>query len=741
MKQLVVSIALLLTTAILSVGGVWEDIDLWTLDRRMDLVDIEPTGTLAVVAIDVRTLRALDQWPISRRTHARVVDILIENGADQIALDIDLSGESYPEDSAILAEAFARASGRIILPIFFQRDGDRNTTSEIVVTRPMALFEQHAWLGNVNVSPERDGRVRRGSYGVEIDGQFYFSLPALLAGRADREKPFFHTNYSINTHEIPRISYIDLLNGEVGRDQIEGRKFIIGATAVELGDQFAVPKHGVMSGPAIQAMAYETLATGTVIRQTDTPAVIAGLVVIVFAGFFLQRRVSWLQLQLIGIVALVTLQAIGFLLFRDHAIDLNMAAWSAAILLVCSSAILSEIARQRRHIRRQRLENEYRRLLTTSVVNDSPDAIIIADTEGQIEMINPVARQLFAIDGERHALEMRLSEVLPATLLQATEAEGAFPREYLLENSSDPEKTRCLRYTLSHSRVPRTLSDDETTMRELVTYTFHDVTERHAAEEAIRTAHRQEQEASRAKTEFIANMGHELRTPLNAIIGFSELMTTEIFGPLGDGRYRQYATDITDSGRHLLMTVNDILDLSRIDSHKVELVDENIDVAEVTDSCIGIARSWKEAPDKSFVTDYGHGSAALNADASLFKQMLTNLLSNAAKFSKPGGRITIRTAIAADGGLSLAVADTGIGIAAEDIARVTEPFYQADGSLSRSHEGTGLGLALVNAYMNLHGGRLRIESVPHEGTTVTLLFPPDRLRPTEDRAASALAGA
>ena len=741
MKQLVVSIALLLTTAILSVGGALEDIDLWTLDRRMDLVEIAPTGTLAVVAIDVRTLRALDQWPISRRTHARVVDILIENGADQIALDIDLSGESYPEDSAVLADAFARAAGRIILPIFFQRDGDRNTTNEIVVTRPMALFVQHAWLGNVNVSPERDGRVRRGSYGVELDGQFHFSLPALLAGRANREKLFFHTNYSINTHDIPRISYIDLLNGKVGRDQIEGRKFIIGATAVELGDQFAVPKHGVMSGPAIQAMAYETLASGKIIRQTDTPAVIAGLVIIVLAGFFLQKRMSWLHLQLVGIVALVTLQAIGFLLFRDHAIDLNMAAWSAAILLVCANSILSEIARQRRHIRRQRLENEYRRLLTTSVVNDSPDAIIIADTEGQIEMINPVAEQLFAVDRQRRAPEMRLAEILPAALLQATEADGDFPREYLLEDASDPDKTRCLRYTLSHSRVLRTLSDDETTMRELVTYTFHDVTERHAAEEAIRAAHRQEQEASRAKTEFIANMGHELRTPLNAIIGFSELMTAEIFGPLGDGRYRQYATDITDSGRHLLMTVNDILDLSRIDSNKIKPVDENIDIAEVTESCTRIAHSWKEAAEKSFTIDYDHDSALLHADAGLFKQMLTNLLSNAAKFSKPGGHITVRTEISDDGGFCLSVADTGIGIAAEDIARVTEPFYQADGSLARSHEGTGLGLALVNAYMKLHGGELRIESVPGEGTTATLLFPPDRLRPAEGRAVSAHGGA
>lgn len=741
MKQLVVSIAILLTTVILSVGGAWEDIDLWTLDRRMDLVEIEPTGTLSVVAIDVRTLRALNQWPISRRTHAKVVDILIENGANQIALDIDLSGESYPEDSAILADAFARASGRIILPIFFQRDGDRNTTNEIVVTRPMALFAEHAWLGNVNVSPERDGRVRRGSYGVELDGQFHFSLPALLAGRADREKLFFHTNYSIDTHGIPRISYIDLLNGEVGRDQIEGRKFIIGATAVELGDQFAVPKHGVMSGPAIQAMAYETLATGTVIRQTDTPAVIAGLVVIVFAGFFLQKRMSWLQLQLIGIVALVTLQAIGFLLFRNHAIDLNLAGWSAAILLVCSSAILSEIARQRRHIRQQRLENEYRRLLTTSVVNDSPDAIIIADAEGQIEMINPVAEQMFGIDRQRLAPEMRLSDILPATLLQATEADGDFPREYLLEDMSGPRGAMCLRYTLSRSRVPRTLSDDETTMRDLVTYTFHDVTERHAAEEAIRAAHRQEQEASRAKTEFIANMGHELRTPLNAIIGFSELMTAEIFGPLGDGRYRQYATDITDSGKHLLMTVNDILDLSRIDSNKVSLADENIDIAEATEACIRIARSWKEAAGKTFAIDFDHAFTQLWADAGLFKQMLTNLLSNAAKFSKPNDRITIRTAIAADGGFCLTVADPGIGIAAEDIERVTEPFYQADGSLARSHEGTGLGLALVKAYMKLHDGQLRIESVQGEGTTVTLQFPPARLRPAHDEAASVMAGA
>lgn len=741
MKQILVSTGIFLLTAILSIGGLWEDIDLWTLDRRMKLVETEPTGDLVVVAIDVRTLKALDQWPISRRTHARLVDILIENGADQIALDIDLSGETDPGDSAILAKAFERARGRVILPIFFQRDSDGSADSEIAVTRPLELFSQYAWLGNVNVSPERDGRVRRASFGVWLDEKFYFSLPALLAGRADREKLFFHTDYSIRPQGIPQVSYIDLLNGDIARNEIAGKKFIVGATAVELGDQFAVPKHSVMSGPVIQAMAYETLASERIIRRTGGGAKILGLAVIVLVGFFLHRWFAWGPMLIVGAGSLIVLQTAGFFLFRDHAIELSTAGWSAAILLVCSSSVLSEIAAQRRHIQQQRLENRYRRLLTTSVVNDSPDAIIIADTDGRVEMANPVAAQVFGFDQHILADGATLHEILPASLLRSIEGAEEFPREYLIEDAAETGNTKCLRYTMTHSRVPRMLSKDESAFRDLITYTFHDMTERHAAEQAIKKAHRQEQEASRAKTEFIANMGHELRTPLNAIIGFSELMTTEIFGPLGDERYRGYATDITGSGQHLLAIVNDILDLSRIESNKVDPANENIDIAAAVESCVGIARSWKEAEGKTFVLEYGHESAQLYADASLSKQMLINLLSNAVKFTGPDSTITIRTMIHADGGFGLSVIDTGIGIAEEDIDRVTEPFYQADGSLARAHDGTGLGLALVKAYVELHQGQFRIDSVPGDGTTVTLLFPKARLRPAEEVRASSRAQA
>ncbi|MEQ8268071.1 MAG: CHASE2 domain-containing protein [Parvibaculum sp.] len=738
MKQVLVSIGIFLITAALSVGGLWEELDLWALDQRMNLVELEPSGNLVIVAIDVRTLRALNQWPISRRTHARLVETLVENGADQIALDIDLSDESNAEDSAVLAAAFEKARGRIVLPIFFQRDSEGNADSKIVVTRPFELFSRHAWLANVNVSPERDGRVRQGSYGVWLDGDFYMSLPALLAGRADRENLFFYTNYSIRPQDIPRISYVDLLNGRFDREEIAGKKFVIGATAVELGDQFAVPKHGVISGPLIQAMAYETLATGQIIKRSGLGATILGLGVVVFVSFLLQKRLSRTGLLIVAFGALGMLQVVGFLLFQDHAIGLDTAGWSFAILLIGSNSILVEIVGQRRHILRQKLENEYRRLLTTSVVNDSPDAIIIADTDGKVEMANPVAAQTFGFDRNTSAGDVKLSEILPHSLLQSLESASEFPQEFLIQDPTDRNRNRCLQYTLTCSRVPRRLSRDDTVLRDLVTYTFHDVTERHAAEEAIKAAHRQEQEASRAKTEFIANMGHELRTPLNAIIGFSELMTSELFGPLGNERYREYVTDIANSGKHLLSTVNDILDLSRIESNRIDLNEEEINVADAIDLCVRIARSWKEAEENIFEIE-APKSMQLLADASLFKQMLANLLSNAAKFSERGGRIGVRAELGIDGGLSLSVTDTGIGIAEEHIERVTDPFFQVDASLARAHEGTGLGLSLVKAYMKLHQGALRIESTPGKGTTVTLGFPPGRVQ-VSDAAVSRSVG-
>ena len=223
-------------------------------------------------------------------------------------------------------------------------------------------------------------------------------------------------------------------------------------------------------------------------------------------------------------------------------------------------------------------------------------------------------------------------------------------------------------------------------------------------------------------------MSHELRTPLNAIIGFAEILSNELFGALGNARYLDYAKDIHESGHHLLALINDILDLSKIETGNIEIHEEVIDVYEVIQSCMRLSAERALIAGVDLVTDLTEGFLpALRADKRMVKQIVVNLLSNAIKFTPSGGRIAVTVRHDPDGGCILQIADTGIGIAPENISKALARFGQVDGEFTRKFEGTGLGLPLSQSLVELHGGTLEIESELGAGTTVTVRFPPERV--------------
>jgi signal transduction histidine kinase/HAMP domain-containing protein len=241
-------------------------------------------------------------------------------------------------------------------------------------------------------------------------------------------------------------------------------------------------------------------------------------------------------------------------------------------------------------------------------------------------------------------------------------------------------------------------------------------------EESLRRAKAEAERANASKTRFLANMSHELRTPLNAIIGFSEIIAGEFFGKLGNPRYLDYSGDILKSGRHLLAVINDVLDLSKSEAGKMVLAAHQIDMRDVLNDCAAMVREQAAGAGLVFELSGLEQALPMTGDAAKLRQIFLNLLSNAIKFTDKGGRIAL-SAKAEDGEIAVTVADTGIGMDPEDVEIAFQPFAQVDNRLERRYEGTGLGLPLTRALVDLHKGRIAIDSARGQGTRITVAFP------------------
>ena len=366
---------------------------------------------------------------------------------------------------------------------------------------------------------------------------------------------------------------------------------------------------------------------------------------------------------------------------------------------------------------RQRSESQLAQILSAVV-----DGIVTSDERGIIQVFNPAAEKIFGYKAE---------DIIGKSLNMLMPPDQAYRHDRYLDAYAATGKASIIGYgrevvgrRRDGTEFPIDLAISELTIdgKRMYTGVVRDITQRKQAERTLIDAKNQAERASRVKSEFMANMSHELRTPLNAIIGFSEVARCEMFGPLGDPKYIEYAGDILDSAQHLLDLINDILDMARIEADKFELQDEDIDLAKAAATPIHFVNS-----DQIMLRNNIPATMALlRADKRRVKQILLNLLSNAVKFTPDGGTVDLDAFVAPDGGVVLQISDTGIGMDALEIDRALKPFEQIDSGLNRRYEGTGLGLPLVDRMVRLNGGELRIESEKGKGTLVSVHFPPER---------------
>jgi PAS domain S-box-containing protein len=257
----------------------------------------------------------------------------------------------------------------------------------------------------------------------------------------------------------------------------------------------------------------------------------------------------------------------------------------------------------------------------------------------------------------------------------------------------------------------------------------HDISKRKVAEAELINAKELAESASQTKTDFLANMSHELRTPLNGILGFSQMMMEELFGSLGHSNNKTYVNDIHHAGQHLLRLVNEILDISKIEAGELTLLETEVDVAEVIETSIALGSSQISVAGLSLSTHIDENLPFLLADKTRIEQILNNLISNAVKFTPTGGEVSIQATLNGNNDFILSVADNGIGIREEDLPKIMMPFEQVENIMTRTHEGSGLGLPLVKHLVEAQDGTLKIDSQIDKGTTVTITFPNERTAP------------
>lgn len=388
-------------------------------------------------------------------------------------------------------------------------------------------------------------------------------------------------------------------------------------------------------------------------------------------------------------------------------------------------------------------ENQH---LLKAVVDSLPAMINAKNQESRYIFMNQYQADLYRVSSTE-AVSRTAAELLGSTYGNFT---ASLDREVFTtgkaktsyeEHWTDPTGEP---YVFLTTKVP--LCDDNGAVTNVVTVAL-DITERKKAEEELLASRDRLEEksqqlavvaeqlaqsrnhaeaANRAKSEFLAAMSHELRTPLNAILGFSEIIKDKVLGPTNGGKYCDYAADIHNSAGHLLALINDILDLSKIESGVEQLDEESIEVTDLVESVLRLVKMRAMRSGVELKLEIRNDLPFLIADRRKAIQILVNLLANAVKFTNRGGKVTLKVWYRATDGFVLQVVDTGIGIALNDIPKAFAPFQQIDSALNRKYEGTGLGLPLSKSLVELHGGSLDLQSQIGSGTTVTIRFPATR---------------
>jgi diguanylate cyclase (GGDEF)-like protein/PAS domain S-box-containing protein len=363
-------------------------------DMRFGWSPRQASGEIVLVAIDSRSIESIGIWPWPRQKHAELIGQLERAGAADIVFDVDFSSPSNPAADQAFAEALQKAGGSVVLPAFKQWTADGAGGKKLYVNHPLPQFDPYAWSAIVNVAVERDGLVRRYSFGEPLGDKFLPSVGALLAGKYDSNEPPLRIDFSIGTASLPTVSYIDVLRGDPAAFKtIKGKKVIIGATAIELGDRFSVPNGHVIPGPQLQMLAAESILQGRALRGVSGVSTLGGLGLLLILMVVLWRRISAIRRVLILVGFSVFAEACAVVLQAKFAVVLDTSLWHLAIVAYLTAMALDEI--------------DFHSLLGgiaekrfQKIAMSLGDGLVCTDQRGLITVWNPGAAAIFGYQAD-----------------------------------------------------------------------------------------------------------------------------------------------------------------------------------------------------------------------------------------------------------------------------------------------------------------------------------------------------
>ncbi|MGF7206339.1 PAS domain S-box-containing protein [Skermanella aerolata] len=493
---------------------------------------------------------------------------------------------------------------------------------------------------------------------------------------------------------------------------------VIDARAIMLG--LAAPFGGIGAATiaALISGAFRLFGTGGI----GALAGVAGIAMAVLAGVLFDRLPRKLRLRFrtasfaaLGLLISCNILSLLLLPSWEDALQVLSAVGLPLVVINVGGTVVFGILLSREQERMGILqalrtsEARYRAIIDTAA-----DAIVTARGEGELTAFNSAAERLFG-----HKAADVLGRDIRLLLPEA---------ERFIQDSFTNRQVRGLHRDGTALELELSLSAWRGSGdRRFITCIIRDVAERNRIDADLKLAKETAESANRAKGQFLAELSHELRSPLNAVIGFADMIRSEVAGPLGSDRYREWAGDIRDSGQHLLGLINEILDHAKAEAGRLAIGEEEVDLAETVKFCIRMMEPRATRARITLSATVAPEVATIRGDEKRLRQILLNLLTNGVKYTPSGGQVTVTAQQDGDGGLFLTVSDTGIGIAKDDLSHMFEAFWRADSVGTGKVEGTGLGLTLTRRLVGLHEGTIEMTSVAGQGTTATVRLPRHRV--------------